>query len=231
MQISDKTSETTNPDCGVCGAVRTRSFLRVEGRSYYRCDRCMATLLDPAHRISQEKEHTEYREHKNDLADTGYRKFLSKLAEPLLKKLAPNRAGLDYGCGPGPMLAQMLSEAGHQLSLFDPLFFPEQRLLGQRYDFITCSETIEHFHQPAEEFSRFDRMLRPGGWLAIMTCFQTDDSRFATWRYRRDPTHVVFYREDTLHSIAQSLGMSCEIPVKDVALLQKPLKEKQEHAR
>jgi len=64
-------------------------------------------------------------------------------------------------------------------------------------------------------------LVRPGGWLAVMTCFQTDDARFADWHYRRDPTHVVFYRDVTLRHIAQRRGFDCEIPVKDVALMRK----------
>jgi SAM-dependent methyltransferase len=182
----------------------------------------MATLLDPAYWLSPEKEYGEYLAHENSPADPGYRRFLAKLADPLLEKLPTERQGLDYGCGPGPALAQIICGAGHSVSLFDPFFYPEQELLDRRYDFITCTETIEHFYRPAEEFARFERMLRPGGWLALMTCFQTDDDRFSSWHYRRDPTHVVFYRETTLRHIAKSFGWSCEIPVKDVALMQKP---------
>jgi hypothetical protein len=55
-----------------------------------------------------------------------------------------------------------------------------------------------------------------------MTCFQTDDSRFAHWHYRRDPTHVVFYREETLRFLAAERGFSCLIPCKDVALMHRP---------
>lgn len=217
--------KTISPDCSVCGSPATRPFANIHGRAYHRCDHCMATLLDPAQRLSSAMEYAEYLEHKNNLADIGYRKFLSKLATPLLARLAAGQDGLDYGCGPGPLLAQMLKEAGHSVSLFDPFFLPNRSLLDHRYDFITCTETIEHFHQPAKEFTRFDRMLRPGGWLAIMTCFQTDDDCFASWHYRRDPTHVVFYREATLRHIAHGFGWSCEIPVKNVALMQKPLKK------
>jgi hypothetical protein len=65
-------------------------------------------------------------------------------------------------------------------------------------------------------------MLRPGGWLAVMTCFQTDDARFGGWHYRMDPTHVVFYRSGTFVTIAAARGWSCEIPRKDVALLRVP---------
>ena len=208
--------------CGVCSA-QTRPFLNVGGRDYWRCDSCMATFLDPSHWLSPEMEHARYLEHHNDLTDTGYRKFLSKLAGPLLEKLTPDRDGLDYGCGPGPALAQMLSNASHNMSIFDPFFFPDKALLYKKYDFITCTEAIEHFHRPAEEFERLCRMLNPGGWLAIMTCFQTDDTRFSTWHYNRDLTHVVFYRETTLRLVANILGLSCEIPTKDITLMQKPL--------
>jgi 2-polyprenyl-3-methyl-5-hydroxy-6-metoxy-1,4-benzoquinol methylase len=177
----------------------------------------------PEQRLSQEEEYERYQQHQNDPADTGYRSFLAKIADPLLQRLPPHSKGLDYGCGPGPALACMLREAGHRVLQFDPLFFPEPEPLDELYDFITCTETIEHFHRPAEEFARFDRMLLPGGWLGLMTCFQTDDNRFASWHYRRDPTHVVFYREETLRLIARRLGWRCYIPVKDVALMQKPL--------
>jgi SAM-dependent methyltransferase len=194
----------------------------IDGLRYRRCNDCRAIFLDPAQRLSAEEEYARYCQHQNDPTDTAYRRFLSKLSEPLLQRLPPRANGLDYGCGPGPALAGMLREAGHRVALFDLYFHPDTEPLNGLYDFIACTETIEHLHQPAEEFARFDRMLRPGGWLAIMTCFLTDDERFASWNYRRDPTHVVFYREATLRHIADRFGWTCEIPVKDVALMQKP---------
>ncbi len=115
----------------------------------------------------------------------------------------------------------MLREAGHEVALYDPFFAPDAAVLERRYDFITCTEAAEHFHDPAGEFDRFDRMLRPGGWLALMTCFQTDDARFARWHYRRDPTHVVFYRAATFQCIARRFGWQCEVPCKDVVLMRK----------
>ncbi|WP_382321659.1 class I SAM-dependent methyltransferase [Hydrogenophaga sp. UC242_53] len=89
------------------------------------------------------------------------------------------------------------------------------------HDFITCTEVAEHFHDPAAEFRRLDALLRPGGWLALMTRFQTDDARFAQWHYRRDPTHVVFYREATLRWLARHHGWHCEVPGANVVLMQK----------
>lgn len=196
--------------------------MRVDGRAYRRCDRCEATFLDPRHRLPADVEHAHYLNHRNDPADPGYRRFLARLADPLLARLAPRSQGLDYGCGPGPALAAMLREAGHAVALYDPFFAPDPAVLDGRYDFVACTEVAEHFHRPAEEFDRLGRLLRPGGWLAVMTCFQTDDARFAGWHYRRDPTHVVFYREATFGVIAGQRGWSCEIPAKDVVLLRRP---------
>ncbi|QLG89983.1 class I SAM-dependent methyltransferase [Chitinibacter bivalviorum] len=195
--------------------------MHIDGVDYWRCETCQATYLDPAARPSHERELAEYQLHNNDVADAGYRNFLAKVATPLLARLAPAQSGLDFGCGPGALLAGMLREAGHTMAVYDPFFSPDTSVLHTQYDFITCTEVAEHFHRPADEFRRLDAMLKPGGWLAIMTCFQTDDARFANWHYRRDPTHVVFYRAATLQYLAKQYGWECEIPCTNVALMKK----------
>lgn len=208
--------------CPVCLAPRARPLLEIDGRHYWACPACETRFLNPAHHPTPDAEHAQYMLHDNDEADIGYRRFLSRLAEPLLERLPPGASGLDYGCGPGPALAAMLREAGHDVALYDPLFRPEVSVLAQSYDFVTCTEVAEHFHTPAAEFKRLRALLRPGGWLAIMTCFQTDDSRFANWHYRHDITHVVFYRDTTFHHLAKNWGWRCEVPAKDVVLMQRP---------
>lgn len=207
--------------CPVCRAARPRAFMEVEGRGYWRCDVCEATFLDPGQRPTSDEEFSHYRHHENDPDDPRYRRFLAKLADPLLEKLQPGMTGLDYGCGPGPALAAILNEAGIEMALYDPYFYPGRDALQRCYDVITLSEVAEHLFDPAAEFERLGRLLKPGGWLGVMTCFQTEDACFADWHYRRDPTHVVFYRPLTLQVIAEQRGWSCEIPRKDVALLQK----------
>ena len=207
--------------CPVCSSAAA-PFAVVDGRAYHRCDTCGARFLDPAQHPGRAAEHAHYLLHENDPDDPRYRRFLSKLADPLLARLAPCSTGLDYGCGPGPALAAMLREAGHAVSLYDPFFAPDPAALMARYDFVTCTETAEHFHRPAAEFARLRALLRPGGWLAVMTCFQTDDARFAGWHYRKDPTHVAFYREETFRYLGARWGWRVEIPAKDVALMQRP---------
>ena len=209
-------------NCPVCLDAAPKPFQRLGQLDYWRCIACEATFLDPGHHPSPDAEYAHYLHHENDPDDPRYRKFLAKLSDPLLERLSPSQTGLDYGCGPGPALAAVMREAGHRVALFDPFFAPDPAPLTERYDFITCTEVAEHFHHPAAEFDRLDGMLRPGGWLGVMTCFQTDDANFVDWHYRKDPTHVVFYRRETFGVIAAQRGWSCEIPVKDVVLMRKP---------
>lgn len=207
--------------CPVCQEGALVPFRQVGHQSYLRCSNCTATIMAPQSRLTTEQEREIYDLHDNDTADAGYRRFLARLADPLMGRLPEGARGLDFGCGPGPALAQMFTEAGFDMALYDPFFHPQPAALDTRYDFITCTEVVEHLHHPAEVFRQLDALLKPGGWLGIMTCFQTDDARFDNWHYRRDPTHVVFYREATFQWLAEHYGWYLEIPRKDVVLLQK----------
>ncbi len=216
-----KDANQPGPLCPVCRAGPAEAFPVPGGGGYWLCRGCEAVFLDSARHPRREEERKRYLLHENDPDDPGYRAFLWRLAGPLLERLAPGREGLDYGCGPGPALARILEEAGHRVRLYDPFFHPDHSALERRYDFIACSETAEHFHRPAEEFERLDGMLRPGGWLAVMTCFRPEDRDFAGWHYRLDPTHVVFYREETFRRLAGRFGWEPEFPDPDVFLAKK----------
>ena len=207
--------------CRVCLRNSLAPFLQKDGLNYLRCSQCQATLVSAAQLPSHQTQLQKYQQHENDPLDARYREFLNRLAAPLLAELPANQVGLDFGCGPGPALADMLSQAGHSMRLYDPFFFPDATVLDQQFDFVTCTEVAEHFHQPHAEFTRMVALLKPGGLLALMTSFQHDDSRFADWHYRRDPTHVTFYKQETFDFIAAEFSLTCKIPCKNVAFLRK----------
>ncbi len=210
------------PACPVCRAAPVAALGRFDGKGYWRCETCGARGLNPAHYPDRAAERAQYDWHENHVDDPGYRRFLDRLAAPLRARLAPGSRGLDYGCGPGPALAAMLREAGHGVAVYDPFYAPDPAPLAARYDFVTCTEVAEHFHAPASEFDRLGALVRPGGLLAMMTCFQTEDARFANWHYRKDPTHVVFYRAETFGVIAAQRGWGCEVVARNVVFLRVP---------
>jgi SAM-dependent methyltransferase len=209
--------------CPLCRADGSTPLAQVQGRRYFRCPKCALTFIDPGQRPSPDEERAHYDTHQNDPDDPRYRAFLARLAAPLAERLMNGAVGLDYGSGPGPALAAMLEERGFRMALYDPFFAPDRSaLVATTYDFITCTETAEHFFDPGSEFKRLDAILRPGGWLGVMTQVLDEGRRLTDWRYARDPTHVCFYAPETLAWIAGAFGWSLERPERDVALFRKP---------
>lgn len=209
------------PDCPLCASPDARPFEEIRAARYFRCPVCLLTFLAPELRLDAEAELAHYGTHENDPADARYRAFLDRLAAPLAERVAPGAEGLDFGSGPEPVLAMMMEERGFRVRAYDPFFHPDDDALRRTYDFIACSETAEHFFAPAAEFARLDAMLRPGGWLGVMTGLLTEDAAFTGWRYARDPTHVSFYRPETMRWIAQRFGWTPHEVGRNVVLFEK----------
>lgn len=204
--------------CPLCSAPIVAPPFAAHHRHYHDCAACGLIHVDPADRVSREEELAHYQLHQNNPDDPRYRAFLNRLALPLAAVLAPGASGLDYGCGPGPTLSVMLRERGYPTMEYDPFFAPDMALLEQQYDFITCTETVEHFFAPFKEFSRLFGLLRPGGVLGVMTQMVRESEPFDSWRYARDPTHVCFYRPQTMAWIATRFDRRVMMPESSVAL-------------
>jgi hypothetical protein len=203
-----------HPDCLV--------FCQDKHRQYWRCPVCQLIYADPSALLAAEAEIKIYQQHQNDPADARYRAFLNKLAAPLQQKLAHNSLqGLDFGCGPGPTLSLMLSEIGHQMAIYDPYFANKPEVLATHYDFICATEVIEHFYQPAQEWQLWLNLLKPGGWLGLMTKLTDNVAEFSQWHYKNDPTHVSFFSRHTFAYLAERDGFSLEIIGPDVILMQR----------
>ena len=207
--------------CNICRSNAASSFNTLDSKTYWSCNVCGCKYLDKLYFIDPVEEEQRYLEHNNNIKDNEYRAFLSRLSDPLKEKISLGSNGLDFGCGTGPALADMLTQDGFKIELYDPFFFPNKGVLSKQYDFITCTETVEHFCDPFKEFNILNDLLKPGGWLGVMTSFLTSDEMFESWYYRRDPTHVSFYCEKTFQVIASQRNWKCEIKSKDVVLLQK----------
>jgi hypothetical protein len=210
------------PACTLCGGDDVQPLVHVHGRAYFECTgACGLIFMAPADRLTPDAERARYALHRNDAADVGYRAFLDRLCAPLSARLPAGARGLDYGSGPGPTLSVMLRERGFPTDDYDPFFAPDPRALERTYDFITCTETAEHFAAPAADFARLDGLLAVPGWLALMTEVRRDERDFAGWWYVRDPTHVSFYRPRTFAWIATAFGWTLESPAPNVALFRK----------
>jgi hypothetical protein len=185
------------------------------------CTCCGLIFADPQSHLDQIAEKQRYDLHQNCSDDSNYRAFLNQLAGPLLLKLKPGMQGLDYGSGPGPTLSWMFEQAGMQMSIYDPYYAPDQSVLKQTFDFVTCSEVVEHFYNPSFEWQRLVSLVRPGGWIGVMTMLVDESRDFFSWHYQKDPTHVSFYSEATVNWIARKYQLELEILSGRVFMLSK----------
>lgn len=207
--------------CPLCGEHSPKLFHQDRRREYWQCQRCALVFVPPEQYLSAEQEKAIYDLHQNDCTDAGYLQFLSRVSEPLQALLSKLASGLDFGCGPAPALAQLFQTQGHQMTVFDPFFANQPDVLQRTYDFVTCTEAIEHFHQPGREWQTLLSLVKPDGLLAIMTKKVIDQTRFAHWHYKNDLTHVVFFSDATFDYLAKRDQLSVCHRSADVIIFRK----------
>ena len=207
--------------CIVCKNQKAEVFINIKQKRYRNCSYCEAIFLDKEFYLNSYDEHKHYLTHNNDVNDQRYKNFLSNLMLPLIDRIKLKSIGLDYGCGPGPALSLMLREKGYQMFNYDPFFHPKKINLLKKYDFICCTETVEHFHNPFGEFTRFNELLNNNGTIGIMTNFHSEQDIFENWYYIKDPTHVVFYNKKTFQIIAKIFDWDSEFLGNNLVFLKK----------
>lgn len=213
-------------DCPLCATPLRPFFHRgVNDPSpgdYQRCPVCSLIVVARASWPTPEFERQYYRTHENHPEDASYQRFLGRLIEPLEAACPAPADGLDWGCGPHPVLANMLGGRGYRMQTHDPVFGPDRPAPGNLFDLITCTEVLEHLHEPLATLRDMATYLHPGGTLAIMTGWPPTAGAFHRWHYRRDPTHVAFYGPATLRWIAERAGWELELSARDIALFHIP---------
>jgi SAM-dependent methyltransferase len=207
--------------CPLCCATDAYG-LPVAGKLYHRCRACELVWLDAAEHLDPEREKAVYDGHDNQVDDPRYRSFLMRAFGEVLSRLPPPASGLDFGCGPGPALIAMGREAGYQMAGYDKFYADFPELLTRQYDFITSTEVIEHIATPRAVLDGLWACLKPGGILVLQTQRVLGDERFKSWRYRHDPTHIVFFAEASFRALAARWQADVLFPHADVAVITKP---------
>jgi len=214
--------------CRLCYNNDTVDFAITNNRDYLCCNTCQLVFVKQSQLPGLATERAEYRLHHNDPNDQRYRAHLAKLTTPLVAGLPKSAKGLDFGCGPGPTISVMLGEQGYEVADYDPAFFADDVLLQRQYDFISCTEVVEHFHHPARDFALLAGLLKPGGRLGVMTQLRSDEIEFESWYYAREISHVAFYSTATMAWVGERFGWWVEMLGKDVVVFETPSPRKGE---
>ncbi len=207
--------------CPLCVSNQISFFHQDARRDYLRCQNCLLVFVPKVGHLDPIAEKAQYDLHQNSPDDPGYRKFLSRLFNPLSDRLQPGSCGLDFGCGPGPTLSVMFDEAGFEMTNYDIFYAPDKEALNRRYDFITATEVVEHLSQPGQVLQKLWQMLLPGGYLGIMTKQVVDVEAFARWHYKNDPTHIAFFCRQSFIWLADQWQVAPEFIGSDVVFFKK----------
>jgi len=207
--------------CPLCASDTVTFYHKDRFREYMCCSNCRLIFVPSSYHLSKEEEKAEYDLHENLPSDSGYRRFLGRLFEPVAARLSLGSSGLDFGCGPGPALSHMFEEAGYDMSLYDKFYYPDRSVLQKTYDFITSTEVLEHISDPSEVLPRLWALLKPGSVLGIMTKLVRSPEAFASWHYKNDKTHICFYSKETFKWLASTLEAQTEFIGSDVIILTK----------
>jgi len=192
--------------CRLCGANNTMEKIVKEVRYFY-CQECEFIFKAREDIITAVEEKERYEQHNNTPDNEGYVKmftrFIDTLISPRQKEIA---TALDFGCGPGPVLASLLRKKGFEVDIYDPYFFPQKSFEEKKYDLITSTEVFEHLYQPCREIELIKDHLKSGGYLAVMTSFHPGFKNIDDWWYKTDPTHIAFYNKRTFAWIASNFS-------------------------
>jgi hypothetical protein len=181
--------------------------MMLPGRPLHECPHCGLRFVPATAHLSPDQEAARYRLHQNSLNDAGYVRFLGTAVESVRKHVPAGGRLLDYGSGPAPVLAELLTREQYRVAVYDCFFAPDTDL-SQPFDAVVSTETFEHFREPRAELNRITGLLRPGGVLVVMTALWKPGCDFARWHYANDATHIVFYSLETFRFIAAAWGLT-----------------------
>jgi len=195
--------------CKICHHDTTLINDVKQNKKYHQCSACQTIWMDDTFHVDQEKEKQQYDHHHNNFESTGYVKMFEDFLDYFWSDLPKNATNaLDFGSGPGPVLAEILKRRGWGVDCYDKFFQPEKIYENKMYDLITCTEVLEHVADPKALLMLLKKHLRQGGIIAIMTLFHTNNSgEFLDWWYRRDPTHIIFYTPHSFEILADMCGL------------------------
>lgn len=193
--------------CPLCNSTTT-IFCEKPKHLFYKCTNCDGIFRprDTFLTVEEEKEH--YEKHNNDVFDERYQNFVSPIVNAVLQDFSAEAKGLDFGSGTGPVIAKMLTDKGYQVHNYDLFFANDVSLLNQKYDYVSCCEVMEHFHQPYKEFELLKSLLLPKGKLYCKTEVFNNQKPFENWYYKDDFTHVFIYQLKTLEWLKNEFQFS-----------------------
>lgn len=186
--------------CGIC---------HDDKKKYFLCKNCGFIFLDPEQIVSSEIEKKRYQLHNNSMENPEYLKMLEAfISRNILPFKDPPSKLLDFGSGPEPVLASLLSKRGYSVDIYDKYFSANETYRNKKYDIITAVEVFEHLKNPVLWLKILLNCLDSKGFMIIQTNFLKNNTEFfKNWWYKEDITHISFFSLKTFRKISTILNL------------------------
>jgi SAM-dependent methyltransferase len=193
-------------NCKICNSENLNDII-ANNKKYYNCNDCGFIFIDERYLATKEEELAEYELHENTIENKGYvQMFENFMKEGFYPYAKSCKRVLDFGCGPGPVLSELIRRNGYEVEVYDIFYSPD--IPEGLFDFVTSTEVFEHFINPLKEIEFILSLMKKGAYLSIMTQYHPNDSKkFEDWWYNREVTHISFYTEKTFEYIASKYDL------------------------
>lgn len=223
--------EGARRECPMCRAAEARYFGNKNGYTLFRCGACGFLYLDP---MPAAEDVARLYEGAAGAAIESYPKAASRRRRGFIKaakfaRYIRGRDILDVGCG-GGFVVDAMRCAGARAVGIDPhgpsidyarRTFPECEFhcgvaesfqtTGRKFDFLYCSEVIEHVPDADSFTAALAELCRPGGFVFITT------PDIGHWRVPKDlvswdlvdpPQHVRYFTTESLRLLLERHGFA-----------------------
>ncbi len=195
--------------CKICQGMTSKMEDQKKSLCYYRCHHCGFIYLDDVHLIDEPSEKKHYEQHNNSFESLGYVKMFEDFIDVAVVPYEKNiKRVMDFGCGRGPVLAELLRRRGMEVDKYDLYFYPEKVYEGKAYELIVSTEVFEHLQEPLKILKLLSDHTVTNGYIVLMTRFPPqEDEAFIGWWYRRDVTHISFFTPKSFEVMAEKTGL------------------------
>jgi 2-polyprenyl-3-methyl-5-hydroxy-6-metoxy-1,4-benzoquinol methylase len=210
--------------CNLCGSIDASPLFVKQGYHIVRCKICDLVYVNP--RNTPEELRKFYDEAYHEFIDHDPLKCSkAKLITKRLLKYSSGNKLLDIGCSTGTFLNEAKQEfnvTGLELASWSADFarktynlqivnttLSEAKFPDHTFDIITFFELIEHIHNPFDFLREVNRILCPGGIIALST--GNVDSLDAllqrsAWYYYAPQFHLYYFSLKTLSTLLKKCG-------------------------
>ena len=193
----------SSTNCPICGLLQVKTIAGEFELLY--CQTCGLYSKDEKTFLNRFDEFKRYDQH-SSIGDEHYRSFMNEFVKTAVIPYVNQGIAIDYGAGKTGVIKEMLETSGFICETYDPYFTFDQSVLHQTYDLLVSTEVVEHFQDIMVDWKKMVDLVKPNGFIAIMTQFAKED--LGNWWYLRDQTHYQFYQQRTFDFIAKALGLT-----------------------